>query len=137
VTEELNTPERDALRQAFGEGSTGKGVAKAVRGAAGALRDLEDRQKSRATRLKRDALDRALLDLAAFYRDVLVVQLGADVDLASAAGHEDELRQQATSGPPESTVRKMEAIMTCRERLELNVAPLLAVEEMTLALLAG
>ncbi|HUY48418.1 MAG TPA: DNA polymerase III subunit delta' [Streptosporangiaceae bacterium] len=136
VTEELNTPEREALRKAFGEGSTGKGVAKAVRGAAGALRDLEDRQKSRATRLKRDALDRALLDLAAFYRDVLVVQLGAEVDLASA-GHEDELRQLAAGSPPESTVRRMEAIMTCRERLEFNVAPLLAVEEMTLALLAG
>ena len=27
--------------------------------------------------------------------------------------------------------------MTCRERLELNVAPLLAVEEMTLALAIG
>ena len=34
-------------------------------------------------------------------------------------------------------MRRMEAIMTCRERLELNVAPLLAVEELTLALLAG
>ena len=32
VTEELDEPERDALRQAFGEGSTGKGVAKAMRG---------------------------------------------------------------------------------------------------------
>src|SRR6201996_8528832 len=50
VTEELDEPGRGALRQAFGEGSTGKGVAKAIRGAAGALRDLEDRQKSRATR---------------------------------------------------------------------------------------
>jgi DNA polymerase-3 subunit delta' len=136
VTEELNTPERDALRQAFGEGSTGKGVAKAVRGVAGAMKDLEDRQKSRATRLKRDALDRALLDLAAFYRDVLVVQLGADVDLGSA-GHEEELRRLAAASPPESTVRRMEAIMTCRERLEFNVAPLLAVEEMAVALLAG
>src|SRR6201996_420188 len=68
VTEELDEPERDALRQAFGQGSTGKGVAKAMRGGAGALRDLEDRQKSRATRLKRDSLDRALLDLAGFYR---------------------------------------------------------------------
>jgi DNA polymerase-3 subunit delta' len=136
VTEELNTPERDALRKAFGEGSTGKGVAKAVRGSAGAMKDLEDRQKSRATRLKRDALDRALLDLAAFYRDVLVVQLGADVDLGSA-GHEEELHRLAAASPPEATVRRMEAIMTCRERLELNVAPLLAVEEMALALLAG
>jgi DNA polymerase-3 subunit delta' len=136
VTEELDVPERDALRQAFGEGSTGKGVAKAVRGAAGALKDLEDRQKSRATRLKRDALDRALLDLAAFYRDVLTVQLRAEVELANA-GHEAELRRLAAASAPESTVRKIEAIMACRERLAVNVAPLLAVEEMTLALAAG
>ena len=178
VTEELNVPEREALRKAFGEGSTGKGVAKAVRGAAGALKDLEDRQKSRATRLKRDALDRALLDLAAFYRDVLVIQLGAadgrepdagdgreldagdgrDVDAGdglglgaggglepgagdglelASAGHEDDLRRVAADTTAESTVRRMEAIMTCRERLEVNVAPLLAIEELTLALLAG
>ncbi|MDX6334522.1 MAG: hypothetical protein QOG05_1862, partial [Streptosporangiaceae bacterium] len=43
----------------------------------------------------------------------------------------------AAASAPESTVRRMEAIMTCRERLELNVAPLLAVEEKALALLAG
>ena len=136
ATEELDMPEREALRQAFGEGSTGKGVAKAVRGAAGALKDLEDRQKSRATRLKRDALDRALLDLAAFYRDMLTVQLGADVELASA-GYEAELRRLAAASAPESTVRRIQAIMACRERLGVNVAPLLAVEEMTLSLLAG
>jgi DNA polymerase-3 subunit delta' len=136
ATEELDMPEREALRQAFGEGSTGKGVAKAVRGAAGALKDLEDRQKSRATRLKRDALDRALLDLAAFYRDMLTVQLGADVELASA-GYEAELRRMAAASAPESTVRRIRAIMACRERLAVSVAPLLAVEEMTLSLLAG
>ena len=138
ITEELNEPEKTALRRAFGEGSTGKGVAKAVRGGAGALSDLEARQKSRATRLKRDALDRALLDLAAFYRDVLVLQFGADADLdLSSAGYEDELRQLAAGSSPEATVRRIEAIMTCRERLELNVAPLLAVEEMTLTLFAS
>jgi DNA polymerase-3 subunit delta' len=136
ISAELDQPERDALRQAFGEGSTGKGVAKAVRGAAGALKDLEDRQKSRATRLKRDALDRTLLDLAAFYRDVLAVQFGATVDLASA-GHEADVKRQAENSPREATVRRIEAVMACRERLELNVAPLLAVEEMTLALASG
>jgi DNA polymerase-3 subunit delta' len=136
ISAELDQPERDALRRAFGEGSTGKGVAKALRGAAGAVKDLEDRQKSRATRLKRDALDRALLDLAAFYRDVLAVQLGADVDLASA-GHEGDVRRQAERSRPEASVRRIEAVMACRERLELNVAPLLAVEELTLALAAG
>ena len=111
-------------------------MAKAIRGVAGAMKDLEDRQKSRATRLKRDALDRALLDLAAFYRDVLAVQVGAAVDLASA-GHEADVRRLAEASSAESSVRRIQAVMTCRERLELNVAPLLAVEEMTLALAAG
>jgi DNA polymerase-3 subunit delta' len=135
VTEELDVPEREALRRAFGEGSTGRGVATAIRGGAGALKELEDRQKSRATRLKRDSLDRALLDLASFYRDVLAVQFGADVELANAA-QADDLRQVAAASPPDATVRKIEAIMKCRERLTANVAPLLAVEEMTLALAA-
>ena len=133
ISADLDEPERGALRRAFGEGSTGKGVAKAVRGSAGAMKDLEDRQKSRATRLKRDALDRALLDLAAFYRDVLAVQFGSDVDMASA-GHEADVRRLAENSPREATVRRIEAVMACRERLELNVAPLLAVEEMALAL---
>ena len=136
ATAELDEPERDALRRAFGEGSTGKGVAAAIRGGAGALKDLEDRQKSRATRLKRDSLDRALLDLAGFDRDVLAVQFGADVELANA-GQRDDLERFAVAGTPEATVRKIQAIMACRERLAASVAPLLAVEEMTLALAAG
>jgi DNA polymerase-3 subunit delta' len=134
VTEELDEPERNSLRRAFGEGSTGKGVAKAMRGMAGAMKDLEDRQKSRATRVKRDTLDQALLELALFYRDVLMLQLGADVEFANS---EDTLRQVAASSPPEATLRRMQAIMRCRERLTLNVAPLLAVEEMTLSLVEG
>jgi DNA polymerase-3 subunit delta' len=133
VTEELDGPERDALRRAFGEGSTGKGVATALRGGAGAMRDLEDRQKSRATRVKRDSLDRALLDLAGYYRDVLAVQLGAEVELANASRAE-ELGGQAAGSLPADTVRRIEAIMKCRERLAANVAPLLAVEELTLSL---
>lgn len=132
VTGEMDEPERDAMRRAFGEGSTGKGVATAVRGAAGALKDLENRQKSRATRVQRDSLDRALLDLAGFYRDVLAVQFGADVELAS--GEQEGLSQLAATSRPEVTVRRIEAIMKCRERLAAAVAPLLAVEEMTIAL---
>jgi DNA polymerase-3 subunit delta' len=134
VTQELDEPEREELRRAFGEGSTGKGVATALRGAAGALRELEDRQKSRATRLKRDSLDRALLDLAAYYRDVLAVQVGAAVELANEP-RSQEIRKLAAATGPATTVRRLEAIMRCRQRLELNAAPLLAVEELTLALM--
>ena len=133
TTAELDEPEREALRRAFGEGSTGKGVATALRGGAGALRDLEERQKSRATRLKRDSLDRALLDLAGYYRDVLAVQLGASVELANETRSE-ELQELAVASAPAETVRRIEAIMRCRQRLAVNAAPLLAVEELTLAL---
>jgi DNA polymerase III subunit delta' len=136
VTEQLDEPERDALRQAFGEGSTGKGVAKAMRGMAGAMKDLEDRQKSRATRVKRDTLDGALLELAAFYRDVLMIQVGADVELANS-DHLDDLRRLAQVTTPESTLRRIQAVMKCRERVTLNVAPLLAVEELTISLVRG
>ncbi len=133
TTEELDAPEREALKRAFGEGSTGRGVATAIRGAAGALKELDERQKSRATRIKRDALDLALLDLASFYRDLLAVQMGASVELANAF-REPDLRRLAESSDPATTVRRIEAIMRCRERLAASVAPLLAVEELTLAL---
>jgi DNA polymerase III subunit delta' len=134
VTEELDDPERESLRRAYGEGSTGKGVAKAMRGVAGAMKDLEDRQKSRATRVKRDTLDQALLELALFYRDILMMQVGAQVEFANP---EDDLRTLAAASSAEATLRRIQAIMRCRERLTLNVAPLLAVEEMTLSLAQG
>jgi DNA polymerase-3 subunit delta' len=134
ATEELDEPEKEALRRAFGEGSTGKGVAKAMRGMSGAMKDLEDRQKSRATRVKRDTLDQALLELAQFYRDILMLQVQAGVELANP---EADLRKIAAASSPEATLRRIQAIMRCRERLTLNVAPLLAVEEMTLSLVRG
>ena len=72
VTGSRDQAEREALATAMGAGGTGKGVAAAQRGAKAAERELERRQRSRSTRSQRDALDRALVDLAGFYRDVLV-----------------------------------------------------------------
>src|SRR5699024_6581209 len=66
--------EKEELRTAMGAGGTGKGTAQATRGANAALKELEKKQKSRATRSQRDALDLALVDLAGFFRDVLVVR---------------------------------------------------------------
>jgi DNA polymerase-3 subunit delta' len=127
---ELDAGETAALRQALGESAKGR----MPRGTAGALKELEDRQKSRATRMKRDALDRALLDLASYYRDALVVLLGSDVELVNT-DKDRELR--STVGGPEGALRRLEAIMTCRERIEANVNPQLAVEAMTMALRTG
>lgn len=132
TTEELNEAETAALRQALGESVKGR----MPRGTAGALKELEDKQKSRATRVKRDALDRALLDLASYYRDVLTLQMGASSDLVNTE-LDPELRATAGNSGPESTLRRLDAIMACRERLDANVNPLLAVESLTLALRTG
>jgi DNA polymerase-3 subunit delta' len=80
-------------------------------------------------------LDRALVDLGAFYRDVLVVQLGAAVDLVNA-DLEPTLRELASASDAEDTLRRIEAVLAAREAIEGNVAPLLAVEAMAVALRA-
>lgn len=131
-TLELNETEMTALRKALGESEKGR----MPRGTAGALKDLEDRQKSRATRVLRDALDRTLLDLASYYRDVLTLQLGAGSELVNP-DLGPELRTAAGAGRPEDTLRRLDAIMVCRERLEASVNPQLAFEALTLALRTG
>jgi DNA polymerase III subunit delta' len=97
------------------------------------LKQLEDDQKRRATRHQRDVLDRAMVDLLSLYRDVLVVQLGADVDLVNAELAET-VRALAADSTPEQTVRRMDSIGVARTRLDGNVAPLLALEAMAIAL---
>src|SRR5690606_22124324 len=105
----------------------------AARGVATQLKDLERRQKSRATRTQRDALDRALMDLAGFYRDVLAVTFGAPVAPVHA-DVADQVRAAAAKWRPESTLRRLEAVLACRQAIEANVKPLIAVEAMMLAL---
>jgi DNA polymerase-3 subunit delta' len=131
VTDDLDTRETAAMRQALGD--VGRGL---PRGSAAVVTDLEKRQKSRATRGKRDVLDRALLDLAALHRDVLAVQMAARVPLVNA-DLGDKVRRLAAVSRPEQTLRRIEAILACREALAANVNPLLAVEAMSLAIRAG
>ena len=121
--------ETEQMSVALGQGSS-KGL---DAGSRAQLKDLEKQQKRRATRTQRDILDLALLELVAFYRDVLTLQLGADVPLANI-DFEGALRTAARAGPPERTLERIESIFACREALASNVAPLLAAEAMTLAL---
>ncbi len=146
VTSSLDEAETMSYKEAFGDGGTATGLGRgstggaaargAVRSAAAALKDLEVRQKSRATRTQRDALDRALTDLAGFYRDVLVTQLGACVDIANS---DEEVAIDALSAATsaEATLRRLSAVLASRTSLEGNANPLLTVEALTLALRAG
>ena len=133
LSAELDAGETEALQTALGAGGTGKGATTAARGATGALRELERRQKSRATRTQRDALDRALVDLAGFYRDVLLVQAGSTV----ARAHPDfdtDVRLVADRIPPAGVLRRLDAVLGCRIAIDLNVKPRIAIEAMTAAL---
>ncbi|WP_285554537.1 DNA polymerase III subunit delta' [Actinoplanes regularis] len=133
---ESDAAERSALEQALGAGGTGRGAAGAMRGAAGQIKDLEKRQKSRATRAQRDALDRALVDLAGFYRDVLVTAFQAPVSVVhgDAAPQSEAAARKWTA---ESTLRRLEAVLACRESINQNVKPEIAVEAMMLTLWRG
>jgi DNA polymerase-3 subunit delta' len=135
ATAGLDGPETEAMKAGLGYGARGPGVAAASRGA-GVLKELEKRQKSRATRLGRDSFDRALVDLAGLYRDALV--------LDSAGGEEppmlmhpdrradaDELARRIGA---EGALRRIEAILACRLALEQNVKPRIALEALTVAL---
>jgi DNA polymerase-3 subunit delta' len=133
---EADATERADLERALGAGGTGRGAAGAIRGAAGQLKDLERRQKSRATRAQRDALDRALVDLAGFYRDVLAKGVGAPV----APVHSDARQMidaAAQKWTPEGALRRLEAVLACRDAIDANVKPRIAVEAMMLTLWRG
>ncbi|WP_435057443.1 DNA polymerase III subunit delta' [Streptomyces sp. bgisy060] len=129
VAEEIDAKETEELKAALGAVQGGR----MPRGTAGAMKELEERQKRRRTRTQRDSLDLALTDLTGFYRDVLALQLHSRTALANTDVR-DALERIARDTTPERTLRRIEAVLACRKALDRNVAPLLAVEAMTMAL---
>ncbi|MEV3990072.1 DNA polymerase III subunit delta' [Streptomyces sp. NPDC049837] len=132
VAEGTDVKETEELKAALGAAPGGR----MPRGTAGAMKELEDKQKRRRTRTQRDSLDLALGELTSFYRDVLALQLGSGTALANEDVR-DALDRIARESTPERTLRRIEAVLACREAMDRNVAPLLAVEAMTMALRQG
>ncbi len=130
--EEVDVKETEDLKAAMGGVAGGR----MPRGTAGVMKELEDKQKRRKTRTQRDSLDLALTELTGFYRDVLTLQMGTRVAIANEDVR-DAVDRIARASGPERTLRRIESILACREALDRNVAPLLAMESMTLALRAG
>lgn len=133
--------EREELATAMGAGGTGKGAAGATRGSAGVLKDLERRQKSRATRTGRDSLDRALIDVAGVYRDALAVRFGAARNGSGVAlthpDMSDQIHDLAKRVPPEGLLKSIDAVLACREALDVNVKPRFALAALAAALMAA
>jgi DNA polymerase-3 subunit delta' len=98
-----------------------------------AFKALEENAKRRARRATHDALDRSLIDMTTFFRDVLLVQLNASTELVNDY-LSDPLHAYANASRPEATVAKIDAIAEARARIGANVAPLLAIEAMMVSL---
>jgi len=116
--------ESTELAEAWGKGATGRGMAT---GGSKAIKDLEKEQKSRTTRMIRDAIDGALVDIATLYRDVMFIQSGTQGALINQEFVSD-ISKLAERIPPAKTVSKIDAIMLARTSLSHNAAPLLTLE---------
>ena len=128
--EKRNDLESAALKEAWGQQGT-----RVIQGGAKALKELEKEQKSRQTRMVRDYLDRALLDIATFYRDTLLVQSGfGSQDSLINQDMEREIQEIASNTTAETSLRKLESIMKTRTSLSRNAAPLLAIEALMVQL---
>ena len=129
ITDVLDAAEEESLLRAYGAGAEGVTKARFDKLAERALKDLRRVQASRRKRAVRDQLDRALVDLLTFYRDVLVLQVDAGVPLVN-----DEMRTQLTQEASASTAadtgRRLDAIERGRLAVEANGALPLVLESM-------
>ena len=132
-TEVLEEKELDSLMKAFGEGAEGVTKKKVERLASSAKKELEEGQKKRYKRITRDRLDLTLQELSAFYRDVLVMQTGAEIELFHTE-MKSSIQKIANSTSINSTIKRMDTIETTRRMLPSEAAPLLVLEAMTVAL---
>ena len=121
-SEKKDELEISKLKEAWG--TTGS---KLAAGGSKAIKELEKEQKSRSTRMIRDYLDRALLDLSTLYRDVLLVQSGSSDSLINQ-DLRDQINKMAASAGPERTLKRIEAILKTRTNLAQNAVPLLLIE---------
>jgi DNA polymerase-3 subunit delta' len=123
-SDERDEKEIEKLQEAYGKGATGRGMAT---GGAKAVKELEKEQKSRSTRMVRDSIDGALLDIATFYRDVMMVQSGNTESMINMDMRE-QIESYAASHPSYSTIVKINALMDARANLAHNAAPLVTCE---------
>jgi len=123
-SEERDEKEIEKLQEAYGKGATGRGMAT---GGAKAVKELEKEQKSRSTRMVRDSIDGALLDIATLYRDVMMVQSGNTESMINTDMRE-QIESYAANSPSHSIINKINVIMDARENLARNSAPLVTCE---------
>lgn len=132
-TESLDHAEQEQLLENYGVGATGLSKTKMQRMSASAMKELTREQKLRNKRIARDRLDLALVEIAAFYRDVLVVQAGAQLELFHEQ-YRGSIEQMATESTISATIKRLEAVEEARSLLPSEASPLLVVEALMIQL---
>ncbi len=129
LTAEIDEQERQELMARLGisEGS------KLTPSSRSQLKKLEDAQKRRATRSKRDGLDRIFVDLMGLYRDVLTIQLGSNQGLINP-DLENEIRGLARDISQAQAIHAIEKIQQVRYRIERNVRDSLLMDSLAVSL---
>jgi DNA polymerase-3 subunit delta' len=124
ISESEVRDEQELIKLKESYGSTGS---KLATGGSKAIKELEKEQKTRSTRLVRDTLDGALLDLLTVYRDVLLVQSHSK-DLLINSEMIDQIHKIAASSTSEFTVKLINQILEFRANLARNASPALTIE---------
>ena len=133
ATDEMDEKELNNLLRAYGEGAEGVTKRKVERLASSAKKELEEGQKKRYKRITRDRLDLTLQELAAFYRDVLVLQTGAELELFHTE-MKGSIQRFADSSSINSTIKRLDSVESTRRMLNSEAAPLLVLESLTVQL---
>ncbi|MBT5576257.1 MAG: DNA polymerase III subunit delta', partial [Microbacteriaceae bacterium] len=129
LVDRLDSKERESLLHSLGI-APGGAVPAAVRSH---VKSMEDDQKRRATRSLRDAVDRVLVDVMSLLRDVLMIQVGAEVGLINVK-HQELLSERAAGTTAELTMSSLDAIDQARARMAQNSPPLLVLEALLIEL---
>ncbi len=132
-TENLDKIEQEQLLESYGSGAVGLSKTKIQRMSSSAMKELAKDQKARNKRISRDRLDLALVEIAAFYRDVLTVQAGAGLELFHEE-HRGSIEKMAASSALDSTIKRLEAVEEARNLLPSEASPLLVLEAMMIQL---
>lgn len=129
LTGELDEQERAELLLRLGVSEDSK-LTPALRSQ---IKKLEEAQKKRATRSKRDGLDRIFVDLMGLYRDVLAIQLGSGQQLINP-DLDREIRSLAKDISQAQAIHAIEKIQQVRYRMDRNVKDTLLLDSLAVTL---
>jgi DNA polymerase-3 subunit delta' len=118
--------EEELLKLKESYGSTGS---KLATGGSKAVKELEKEQKTRNTRMVRDELDAALLNIAYVYRDIMLNQSGAN-ELIVNNNIIDKVNQKSIDESKDSIMNTLSSILTARINLSKNSSSNLTLESL-------